>query len=325
VGAGPFELVSNVVNNTLTMKRYPGYWQKGRPYLDGLVFKTTGNDESAYEAMLAGSGQAAQLTVPAIIKQASGNSAFSVVIAKGTSPTLIQLNTAAPPFNNKLAREAIYYATDAQAIRTHLFNNMFPVAQSFLGPGGLFYQPTVPGYQSYDLAKAKQIVSQLGGLTVSLFGPNDPVNANTVTALQAMWEQAGIHVTTNTYTLEGLIQKFQSKKWQAGLQSDGAFDPAAGVGLAFRFFSQAPYSGVHDPALDTMMAQAAATFNTSQRASLYANIAKYISSQAYSPFLIAVAPAAVAAKDVHGPGLTSGVPILAVALAPYWDEAWIGK
>ena len=26
-----------------------------------------------------------------------------------------------------------------------------------------------------------------------------------------------------------------------------------------------------------------------------------------------------------GPGLTSGVPILAVALAPYRDEAWIGK
>jgi len=97
------------------------------------------------------------------------------------------------------------------------------------------------------------------------------------------------------------------------------------VGLAFRFFSQAPYSGVHDPALDAMMAQAAATFNTSQRASQYANIAKYISGQAYSPFLIAVAPAAVAAKGVHGPGLTSGVPILAVALAPYWDEAWIGK
>ena len=48
-------------------------------------------------------------------------------------------------------------------------------------------------------------------------------------------------------------------------------------------------------------------------------------SQAYSPFLIAVAPAAVAAKDVHGPGLTSGVPIPAVALAPYWDEAWTGK
>ena len=38
-----------------------------------------------------------------------------------------------------------------------------------------------------------------------------------------------------------------------------------------------------------------------------------------------IALAAVAAKDVHGPRLTSGVPILAVALAPYWDEAWIGK
>ena len=325
VGAGPFELVSNVVDNTLTLRRYPGYWEKGRPYLDQLVFKTTGNDETAYEALQAGSGQATQMATPQIIKQASGNSAFNVVTAKGTSPTLIQLNTAIPPFNNKLARQAIYYATDAAAIRDHLFNSMFPVAESFLGPGGLFYQPTVPGYLTYDLAKAKQIVSQLGGLTVTLFGPNDPVNAATVTALQSMWQQAGIHVTTHTYTLEGQIQAFQGKNWQAALQSDGAFDPAAGVGLAFRFFSQAKYSGVHDPALDTMMAQAAATFDPTQRASQYLDIAKYISSQAYAPFLLAVAPASVTAKNVHGPGLTSSVPILAVVLAPYWDQVWIGK
>jgi hypothetical protein len=39
----------------------------------------------------------------------------------------------------------------------------------------------------------------------------------------------------------------------------------------------------------------------------------------------ALDPLVDAARDVHGPGLTSGVPILAVALAPYWDEAWIGK
>ncbi len=324
VGAGPFQIVSNVVDSSITLKRYPGYWEKGRPYLDGLVFKVTGNDETAYEALQAGSGQATQMVTPQIIKQVSANPAFSVVVAKGTSPTLIQLNTAVPPFNNKLAREAIYYATDAAAIRDHLFDGMFPVAESFLGPGGLFYQPTVPGYPAYNLAKAKQIVSSLGGLNITLFGPNDPANAATVTALQSMWQQAGIHVTTHTYTLEGLIQAFKTN-WQAGLQSCGAFDPASGVGLAFRFYSKAPYSGVHDPALDTMVAQAAATFDPTQRASQYLNIAKYISSQAYSPFLLAVAPAAVAAKNVHGPGLTSPVPILAVALAPYWDQVWIGK
>jgi len=39
-----------------------------------------------------------------------------------------------------------------------------------------------------------------------------------------------------------------------------------------------------------MMAQAAGTFDAAQRARIYANIAQYITSQAYAPFLVATAP-----------------------------------
>jgi peptide/nickel transport system substrate-binding protein len=325
VGAGPFEVVSNDVDNVLTLKRYPGYWQKGRPYLNGLVFDVVSDDETTYEALEAGSGQAGQMTTPAIISEAQRNPGLSVMATKGTSPSLIQLNTAIPPFNNKLAREAIYYATDAQAISAHLLDNMFPTAESFLGPGGLFYQPTVPGYPSYNLAKAKQIVSSLGGLSVSLFGPNDPVSTEILDALRIEWEQAGIHVTVSADSLDAQIQAFDGKHWQAALGEDGAFDPAVSAGLAFRFASTAQFSGVHDPVLDTMMAQAAATFNASQRAARYANIAKYIASQAYAPFLVTEAPVAVTAKGVYGPGLTSSIPVPSVVISPYWDEVWIGK
>lgn len=325
VGAGPFEVVSNVTDSVLTLKRNPGYWQSGRPYLDGLVFDVVSDDETAYEALQAGSGQAAQLTTPAIITEAQRNTALQVMISKGTSPTLVQLNTAAPPFNNKVAREAVYYATDAQAIRTHLFDNMFPTAESFLGPGGLFYDPSVPGYPAYNLAKAKQLVSSLGGLTVSLFGPNDPVSTETLEALRVEWEQAGMHVTIHPYSLDGQIQAFGRKGWQAALGEDGAFDPAVSAGLAFRFESAAQFSGVHDPVLDAMMAQAAATFDNSKRAALYENIAKYIASQAYAPFLVALAPAAVTVKGVYGPGLTSAIPVPSVVISPYWDEIWMGK
>ena len=57
VGAGPFEVVSDTLSSALVLKKNPGYWQKGRPYLDNLTFKTVGGDEAAYEAMLAGEGQ----------------------------------------------------------------------------------------------------------------------------------------------------------------------------------------------------------------------------------------------------------------------------
>lgn len=325
VGAGPFEVVSNLVDNELTLKRNPGYFAKGLPYLDGLVFKTVSNDESAYEALQANNGQAAQLTTPVIVQQARANPAMSVLITKGTSPTLVQLNTAAPPFNNKLAREAIYYATDASAIVSHLYDNMFPSAESFLGPGGLYYKPAVPGYPAYNLTRAKQLVSQLGGLTVTLFGPNDPVSTETEEALRDQWQQAGMHVTVQPDSLIAQIQEFGKKNWQAALGEDGAFDPSVSAGLSFRFGSTAQFSGVHDPVLDNMMAQAAATFDAAQRARLYANVAEYISSRWYAPFIVATSPVAVTAKGVYGPGLTSDIPVPSVVISPYWDQVWTAK
>ena len=324
VGAGPFEVETNLVNHQLTLKKNPGYFQKGRPYLDKLVFTTVSDDQTAMESLQSGTGQAAQITTPQMIQEAKGNSKFTTLVTKGSTPTLIQLNTSAPPFNNKLARQAIYYATDSRAIAQHLYSGMFPTSESFLGPGDLFYQPTVPGYLGYDPARAKQIVSSLGGLDISLFGPNDPLSVETLQALQQMWQQAGIKVTVHPYTLAGLIQAF-SKNWQAALQSNGAWDPGMFYGIPFRFLSVAPFSGVHDKALDSMLVQADRTLDPAQRAADYHNIAKYVSDQAYAPFLVASAPVSVTASNVHGPGLTTEIPTISTVIVPYWDQAWIGK
>ena len=126
------------------------------------------------------------------------------------------------------------------------------------------------------------------------------------------------------YTLAGLIAAF-NKPWQAALQSDGAWDPGISVGLPFRFLSTAEFSGVHDKSLDTMMAQASKTLDPTQRAAEYHNIAKYISDNAYAPFLVASAPASIALKNVHGPGIDQNIPIISTVVIPYWDQAWVGK
>ena len=105
----------------------------------------------------------------------------------------------------------------------------------------------------------------------------------------------------------------------------GAFDPAVGAGLPFRFLSTAVYSGVHDTVLDQMMDEAATSTDKSKRGQHYAEIGKYISDQAYAPFLFGAVTGAVALKSVHGPGLTTNIPLPAGFPAPAWDEAWIGK
>jgi len=181
----------------------------------------------------------------------------------------------------------------------------------------------VPGYRTYDLERAKQIVAELGGLRVELFGGTDRIAGDTLQTLQSQWQQAGIETTIHSYELPRMIQELESKQWQAALQSNGAFDPGVSSGVPFRFLSSAPYSGVHDPTLDGMIEEAVSTLDEQQRGELYGGIARYISDEAYAPFMIATAPAAVARNGVHGPGLTSKVPLTSVSLLPQWDEAWI--
>lgn len=323
VGAGPFTVVSDKLSSELVLKRNPDYFKQGLPYLDGLTFQSIGGDQPAYQALLAGQAQAYEgLATTPLLLQAQGNKRLTTTVEPATSPYVIQLNTKIAPFNNEQAREAIYYATDFDAISKGLFKGLYPTSESFTGPGGLFYHQNVPGYRSYDPQKAKQIVSQLGGLTVELGTLTGYVSQQVMTALQTQWQNAGITVHTSNYQLSTLVQQFNGKTWQAMLQTAGAWDPAAGVGVGFRFQSTSPFSGVSDPKLDDLLNQAAATSDPAARDAAYSAAGKLISDNAYAPFGLAFAPANLAVQGVQGPGLTTKIPPIVVNPGVLWDEVW---
>ncbi|TNC27052.1 ABC transporter substrate-binding protein [Amycolatopsis alkalitolerans] len=326
VGAGPFTVVSDRLSSELVLQRNPNYFKQGLPYLDKLTFKSIGGDQPAYQALQAGQAQAYEglSTVP-LLDQATSNSQLTVTSQPPTSPYVIQLNTKTAPFDNQLAREAIYYATDFDAISRGLFKGKYPVSESFTAPGGLFYHQKVPGYRTYDLEKAKQIVQQLGGLNITLGTLGAYVAQQVVTALQTQWKAAGINVNIETYQLSSLVQQFNSGKWQSMLQTAGAWDPAAGVGVAFRFASTSPFSGISDPHVDDLLNQASATIDMSKRDALYQEAGKYISDKAYAPFGLAFAASNLAVKGVYGPGLTTKIPPLVVNAGVLWDEVWKAK
>ncbi|MEU2349840.1 ABC transporter substrate-binding protein [Modestobacter sp. NPDC049651] len=324
VGAGPFTVESNTLNSELVLVRNPSYFKEGQPYLDKLVVKSIEGDQPAYQALLAGQAQAyeSMQTTP-LVEQARANGELQVTQAPATSPYLVQLNTAIAPFDDQKAREAIYYATDPEAINKGIFKGKTEVDQSFTGSGGLFYQKDVPGYRTHDVAKAKALVQELGGLTVDLGVLSSYVAEQVGTALKTQWEQAGITVNLHSDQLNVLINNFKSQQWQAMLQTVGAWDPAAGTGVTFRFGSGFPYSGVRDAELDGLFDQAAASLDEGSRKDLYDRAGKLISDKAYAPYILAITPSNVAVKGVHGPGLTTPIPPL-VGVNPtiLWDSVW---
>ncbi|UUT34881.1 ABC transporter substrate-binding protein [Microbacterium elymi] len=340
VGAGPFTITDDKYSERLELKKNPDYFKDGLPYLDALTFQSVAGDQVAYQTLQAGQGDAIEgLSSVTLIAQAQSNPDVQVTLTPPTSPYVIQLNTRTAPFNDKKAREAIYYATDFDAINKGLFKGQGDMSQSFTASGGLFYNPKVEGYRTYDLDKAKQLVQELGGLKVDL-GTTDIVTARSVTtALQTQWKKAGIDVTIDAKPLGDVITKFLSGKWESMLQTAGAWDPSVGIGVSVRFGSTSPFSGTPLPKgaasaadalaknlttpLDDLLQAAVGTTDDAARQKAYDEVAKYISDEAYAPFGMAFSPAQVVRKGLHGPGLTTKIPALSVNSGVLYDRVWV--
>jgi peptide/nickel transport system substrate-binding protein len=326
VGAGPFVVATNTPNSELVVKKNPNYWQAGHPFLDQITFKTVGSDEAAYEAMLANEGQIYEnMSTTQLINESASH--FTVDNNLGTSPYDLQLNTSVPPFNNPKARQAIYAATNFAPILQHLFGGRYPVTQSFTGPGGICYEPNVPGYQGYDPTLAKQLIQQTGldKVTLQLGTIALSTAQESMQALATEWEALGLKVKQTSWPLSGLIAAFEAnggKSWQSMVQTAGAYDPAGGVGVGFRFNSNSPFSGVHDPKLDSLLQSAQGSTSLSTRCGFYDQAAAYIAKNYYGPFYFTFSPANISVHGVSGPGLTTPLPSVAVVPTIPWEDVY---
>ncbi|MBO0691457.1 MAG: ABC transporter substrate-binding protein [Acidimicrobiaceae bacterium] len=306
VGAGPFTVVSDTLSVRLVLKKNPNYWQKGHPYLDGLTFSSVASDASALEDLQAKNAQAYQgMATPQLVSSYE-KAGLTLTKDPGTGVIDLEINDAVPPMNNIKAREALYYALNASAISKSLFKGSCSIDESFTGPGGLFYSPKVPNYRSYDLAKAKALVKQLGGLnfTMNYLGAGN--GSLEATAIQPMFKAAGMNVKLNPWaTLTSAISGFDTHKWQVNLWAIGAFDPAGGAALDFFLLGGGPFSGINDPTVNADINKAAGSSKMSVRSATYKHLASYLNQKALMPFVCAPASWDVAAKGVSAPGLTT--------------------
>ena len=309
VGAGPFKVVSDTPAVKLVLQKNPNYWQPGHPYLKGLTFQTVSSDESALEDLQSHNAQAYEyMTTPQLV---SGFTSAGLTVTADPGPEAIdvQLNAGVAPFNNLTARKALYYATNSSAIDQKLFGGSCPLTQSFTGPGGLFYEPKVPGYPAYDPAKARALVRQLHGLSFTLwYFPGSPQGGqNEAVALQTMYDAVGMHVKLGSAAnIIALVDEYDTHKWQAVASSSiGSYDPAGGIGVAFRLASTGPFTGIASPTVDHYITEGAQSVGTAARAAAYAGLAHYLGQQAYTPFICAPETWDIAAKGVSGPGLTT--------------------
>jgi peptide/nickel transport system substrate-binding protein len=307
IGTGPFMWDKRVVGQSVTFKRNPHYWQKGKPYLDSVTW-TFVTDENTRELQLRGNQiQVDEFPPFNSIAKLQKTSGVKMYLFPSTRTDYLDMNENYAPLKDVHVRRAISYAIDRNSIIKSILFGHGTAANSFLPPQVPYYDANTPGLQ-FNLAKAKAEMAKSKfkkGFKVSLLvGAGAQVENATGQILQSELKPLGIDVTfkqedTSTEFNDIGKQKYQLafSYWTMDIADPDelvtfAIDPAGG---AHSF-----YTSYNNPAVVKLSHQAQRETNPTKRAALYSQLQKLAANDAFLGFLY-YSPYRWATTDkVHG-------------------------
>lgn len=301
VGAGPYEVTSFSPDSKVVIVRNPHYYKSGLPYIKKYTFLNASVDQSSYSALESGSAQVVVgVTTPSIIAQAKKH--YHVLLVNNPTEDVLNLNTAAPPFNNPTAREAVAYAANQARIVQLNSRGLGKATEGVMGPGGYGFEAKVPGFRKHNLKKAEALVKKLGGLSFTIIGGQAPYQVALLSSLESTLAQAGIKVTLKEDSIPQLKEALLHGHWNAQTAVLGGVDPDVGS-FSFENYleSSGIYSCCHSPKLNAMIERSIAMPDSPSRIKLIHQIAAHVIGRKQDIVPLYSAPEVIiASKSVAG-------------------------
>jgi peptide/nickel transport system substrate-binding protein len=234
IGTGPFKFVNYLVNDRMTMEKFPDYWETGAdgralPYLDGVTILTIADSTSVFTALLTGIVEAYWQMTPKFVVNLDENDLTKPRAVRSTFSTnytsfFFEMDKGI--FQDIRVREGFVRAMDRQGIvdagyeglaQPNFSNANFP-------PGGPFTNPNVPDLPR-DVELARRLfqeagVSQVRGLFTSENAEFRPMSL----VFQQSLKDVGVDMIIELIPLEtwfGYISSFRAKPWR----DDDSFAP----------------------------------------------------------------------------------------------------
>jgi peptide/nickel transport system substrate-binding protein len=235
IGTGPFQFVSWVKDVKATFKKFDQYWQKGKPYLDGVEYHVIADGQTRTLALRGGD---IDLALSMAHKDIAGLEKDGFVLSKGPKGVFnLTPDSANPasPFANIKVRQATQYAIDQDAIAKSIYFGIDVPSNQYSYKGHWAYNPTVNGYP-YDPAKAKQLLAEAGYANGFKTKINYTVNnALLITAVQGYLKAVGIEVEMVALQQAGLTQiVYQGGNWEGLIWGSPMTNPDAAAYLNSR-------------------------------------------------------------------------------------------
>lgn len=159
IGTGPFMFKSWSRGQSLTAVRNPHYWEKGKPYLDSVVWTVVADNNTRFLQLQGGQIDVDEFPAFSQLDQIGSSPGIKLVSVPSTRVDMILFNEKVKPFQDIHVRKAINLAIDRSAlVKAALFGHGKP-AGSFLAPNVPLASPVAPPPFDVTAAKAEMAKS----------------------------------------------------------------------------------------------------------------------------------------------------------------------
>lgn len=201
IGTGPYEFVSWVPKQQVTLQRFAGYGGANSAYAakvqaEKILVMPISSDTAALNALLAGDVDIGVVGTENLA-QVQGDSSLSLHKAPTQSYYWMAMNVLDSQLSNINLRKAIRAAIDVPSIISAAYNGAFQQAYAIIPPSmSVGYWPQAPHY-TQDLTQAKSYLSQSGlkNVSLKLTVLSDQTDQTVAQVIQSNLAGIGIKVT----------------------------------------------------------------------------------------------------------------------------------
>jgi peptide/nickel transport system substrate-binding protein len=280
VGTGPFAFVEWVQGDHITLEKNDSYFLSGRPYLDGIEFRFLLVDQSRVDALQSGDLNWSDAVPLQQLNTLKNDPTYNYVTsATAGIPDYIAMNTKQSPFDDKLVRQAVYWALDRDAIRQ--------VAYFGAGESGIEEVPTGSSWYdgsalvAPDVEKAKSLLQQAGVTTpleVEYLGlPQYPELLKTGEVMQQQLDAVGIKMNIKQVEVGVWFNAFIKGDYQiTSAYQERTIDPDNFYALVIHSGGDINTTGYANPQADQLIDQARTETDTQTRFDLYKQLRQIV-------------------------------------------------
>ena len=315
VGTGPFMFKEWQSGDRFVVVKNPDYWDRGKPYLDSVVFRPMPDHQTRFASLMSGETDLIWIDRGSIIEKAQVGNVLQVFQDEDNGAEIFILNTAKPPLDDVRVRRALAYAHSQDLQVKMVYNDSIPVVRH---PFGTDVSCSDTGYLEFDPAKSRQLLSEYGKpVEIECLHSSSDRGRDIGQLTQKLFKDVGIAVNPVGLDFGPVVKKvitgdYQLSTWRISSRPD------LGPSLFAMFHSKSKrnFSHYSTPELDQLLEAQRVETDPVKRSDLLCRIVRQVNQDAPILYRGGMRYHVIAGKRVRGiSGINRGIVPL--------TEAWL--